>query len=51
MSAADAAPAADVINTAGGAISNRRVSVLSGSPLEVTRTRSTYSPGGTLGIR
>ena len=37
---ADAAPAADVISTAGAAISNPRVSVLSVSPLEVTTARS-----------
>ncbi len=39
---------ADVIRTGGGAISNRRVKVVSGWPLRVTLARSTYSPGGSL---
>ena len=42
------APAADVISTAGGAISKRRLNVLSGAPAAVSLALSTYSPGGSL---
>ena len=42
----DAAPAADVIRTAGAAISNPRVSFLSVSPLEVTTARGDVIAGG-----